>query len=327
MAPAPADTDALARALIEGDRTALARAITLVESARADHRTQAAALIEAILPHTGQAVRIGLTGVPGVGKSTLIDRFGMDLIAMGRHVAVLTIDPSSGRTGGSILGDKTRMEHLARAENAFIRPSPTSGTLGGVALRTREVMLLAEAAGFDTIIVETVGVGQSEATVADMVDVLVALMLPGAGDELQGIKKGLLELTDILAINKADGDQEALARIASGNYRSALRILSGERDWAVPVLMVSGLTGKGMNDLWEAITGFIAHSQETGAFEKRRAEQAVLWFRTLLDDLIRRRLFAKDAMKAELAKAETAVRQGEKSAPLAAETILEGLGL
>ena len=232
--------------LLSGDRAALARAITLVESKRADHRAAARRLLDAAMPAAGRAVRVGITGVPGVGKSTLIDALGSNLTAAGRRVAVLAVDPSSTRTGGSILGDKTRMARLSADPNAFIRPSPTSGTLGGVAAKTRETMLLCEAAGFDVVLVETVGVGQSETAVAELTDFFLVLMLPGAGDELQGIKKGVLELADMIAVNKADGDNAARASAAAAEYRAALQILTpASPDWSPPVVTVSGLAGRG----------------------------------------------------------------------------------
>ena len=246
----------LATRLSQGDRAALARAITLVESTRADHRRDARALVSRLMPNTGKAMRVGLTGVPGVGKSTLIDQLGSNLTSAGHRVAVLAVDPSSVRSGGSILGDKTRMARLAVDRNAFIRPSPASGTLGGVAARTREAILLCEAAGFDVILVETVGVGQSEAAVADLTDVFVVLLLGGAGDELQGLKKGVLELADIVAVNKADGEGEARAEAAAKEYQAALHILgSSSGPWKVPVLTVSGMADRGLDRLWDTDSG------------------------------------------------------------------------
>ena len=242
----PPDTKALARDIRAGSRAALARAITLIESRRADHQASARELVQALLGDTGKAVRAGITGAPGVGKSTTIDALGMYLIGKGHKVAVLAVDPSSARTGGSILGDKTRMAHLAASDHAFIRPSPSSGTLGGVAAKTREAMLLCEAAGFDVVLVETVGIGQSETAVCDMTDFFLALMLPGAGDELQGIKKGLVELADMIAINKADGDNIKRANMAAAEYRSALHILTPRSEhWYPPVVTYSALSGTG----------------------------------------------------------------------------------
>ena len=253
MAATP-DIATLARRLRDGDRAMLARAITLIESKRADHQNKAHQLVQELLPDTGKAIRVGITGAPGVGKSLTIDTLGTHLTGKGHRVAVLAVDPSSTRTGGSILGDKTRMARLAIDDNAFVRPSPSSGTLGGVAAKTRETMLLCEAAGFDVVLVETVGIGQSETTVADMTDFFLALMLPGAGDELQGIKKGLVELADMIAVNKADGDNVKRATTAAAEYRAALHILNPRSpNWTPPVLTYSALTGNGVAELWEQV--------------------------------------------------------------------------
>src|SRR5580693_5979976 len=253
--PSPAaDVERLAAGIRSGDRTVLSRAITLIESKRADHRSTAATLTQKLLGATGKAVRVGITGSPGVGKSTTIDALGSMLTKRGHKVAVLAVDPSSRRTGGSILADKTRMAHLANDANAFIRPSPASGTLGGVAAKTRETMLLCEAAGYNVILVETVGVGQSEIAVADMTDFFLVLMLPGAGDELQGLKKGVVELADMIAINKADGDNLPRAQTAAAEYRAALHILSPRSaNWAPPVVTYSALTGAGIAELWRHV--------------------------------------------------------------------------
>jgi len=230
-----------AEAILSGDRAMLARAITLVESRKPEHLSQAQAVLQAVTGHTGNAIRLGITGVPGVGKSTTIDQLGINLVEAGHKVAVLAVDPTSRRTGGSILGDKTRMQRLAQARDAFIRPSPTSGTLGGVTRKTRETMALVEAAGFDVVIVETVGVGQSETAVADMVDFFLVLLLAGGGDDLQGIKKGVIEIADMIAINKADGDNIARAEKAAGEYRNALQILTPpQAEWSPPVITISG---------------------------------------------------------------------------------------
>src|SRR3982751_3505177 len=241
----------LARKLRAGDRASLARAITLIESKRADHQQAAHRLVQQLIAQTGKATRVGITGSPGVGKSTTIDALGTYLTRKGHRVAVLAVDPSSTRTGGSILGDKTRMARLANDQHAFIRPSPTSGTLGGVAAKTRETMLLCEAAGFDVVLVETVGAGQSETAVADLTDFFLVLMLPGAGDALQGIKKGVLELADMIAVNKADGDNAPRALAAAAEYRAALHILTpSSPTWSPPVVTVSGLLNEGLDALW-----------------------------------------------------------------------------
>src|SRR3989454_5559301 len=248
---APSRPEALAADVRAGSRRALAKAITLVESTRADHQHAAQRLLELLLPDTGHAVRVGISGVPGVGKSTFIEAFGLHLIGMGKRVAVLAVDPSSARSGGSILGDKTRMPRLSASTDAFIRPSPSAGSLGGVTRRTREALLVCEAAGYDVVLVETVGVGQSEVAVASMVDFFLVLMLAGAGDELQGIKKGILELADCLAVNKADGDNVAKAEQAAAQYRAALNLLGpGGSRWEPPVLTISGLHVIGIDRVW-----------------------------------------------------------------------------
>lgn len=267
----------LKHAIIQGDRAALARAITLVESTRADHQEQAQQLLQALLPETGGALRIGITGVPGVGKSTFIEALGMHVIERGHKVAVLAVDPSSSITGGSILGDKTRMQYLALQENAFIRPSPTGGTLGGVARRTREVMLLCEAAGYDVVIVETVGVGQSETQVADMVDMFTLLLLPGSGDELQGIKRGIVELADLMIVNKADGDLLPQAKRVKADYTAALRMVTPASAWRPRVELCSALLGDGVADVWKLMTEFRDAMEKGDALERKRAEQAIAW--------------------------------------------------
>jgi LAO/AO transport system kinase len=266
-----------------GDRRALAKAITLLESTRADHRARADALLNALLPATGHALRLGISGVPGVGKSTFIEALGLFLIGQGHRVAVLAIDPSSSVSGGSILGDKTRMERLSVNDAAFIRPSPSSGTLGGVAGRTRETLLLAEAAGYDVVIVETVGVGQSETAVARMTDLFVLMQLPNAGDDLQAIKKGVTELADLVVINKADLDTAAATR-AQAQITSALRIFGlhgnpaqGSPRWQVPVLQLSALKAEGIAAFWAQVQAFSAHQRASGAFAERRRQQALAW--------------------------------------------------
>ncbi len=316
------DPSKLADQLRSGHRAALARAITLVESRRDDHRAAAAELLSRIMPDTGNAIRIGMTGVPGVGKSTLIDSFGSNLTASGHRVAVLAVDPSSTRTGGSLLGDKTRMARLAVDKDAFIRPSPSGGTLGGVAGRTREAMLLCESVGYDVIIVETVGIGQSETAVADMVDVFVALMLPGAGDELQGIKKGVVEIADIIAVNKADGAGGKAAGAAAAEYRAALRILTPNADAETPVITVSGLANEGLDTLWQTISAFHAKQKASSALTGRRANQAVRWLHTLLDERLRERLLNDKDARDRLSTAEADVRADRISVAEAVESVV-----
>ncbi len=323
-----AEAERLAAGIRAGDRALLARAITLVESKRADHRARANALTQALLPDTGGAFRVGITGVPGVGKSTAIDSLGSMLTAAGHKVAVLAVDPSSSRTGGSILGDKTRMARLATDPAAFIRPSPSAGSLGGVAARTRETMLLCEAAGFDVILVETVGVGQSETAVAGMVDVFLVLMLAGAGDELQGIKKGILELADIVAVNKADSGAETKARAAAAEYRAALDILApADPDWRPPVLTVSGLTGAGLAELWAEVERHRAVTTASGRFAEKRARQQVHWMHEMIAARFAERLTGDPAMRAAVAERESAVADGRLSPGVAASEICDRIGI
>ena len=311
-----------------GDRATLARAITLIESKRADHRKSAQRLVQDLLPHTGKAIRVGITGAPGVGKSTTIDTLGTHLTAKGHKVAVLAVDPSSTRTGGSILGDKTRMARLAVDPSAFVRPSPSSGTLGGVAAKTRETMLLCEAAGYDVILVETVGIGQSETAVADMSDFFLALMLPGAGDELQGIKKGVVELADMIAVNKADGDGIKRARSAAAEYRAALHILTPRSpSWTPPVVTYSGLTGDGVADLWAQVLLHRERLGGTGEIAERRRKQQVKWLWSMLEDRIFSRLRTDAALRAKLPQIEAAVADGTLSPTLAVDEIAAALGL
>ncbi|ESR22744.1 methylmalonyl Co-A mutase-associated GTPase MeaB [Lutibaculum baratangense] len=328
MSGRPIDTDDLARRLRAGERGALARAITLVESRKPSHRRQAAELLQAVLPDTGRARRIGITGVPGVGKSTTIEQLGQNLIAAGHRVAVLAVDPSSSRSGGSILGDKTRMAALACDERAFVRPSPSGGTLGGVAARTRESLLLCEAAGFDVVIVETVGTGQSEVAVADMVDVFVLLALPGAGDELQGIKKGVLELADIIAVNKADGDNEGRARQAAAELKAALHILTpASPDWTPEVVTVSGLANRGLDRLWETIGRHREALVASGGFAARRREQQVKWMRTLLEERLLGLVRGNRAVAGRLKELEARVADGDLTPALAVEELAQALDL
>ena len=316
----------LANDLRAGHRAALARAITLIESRRGDHQAAARDLVQALLPETGKAVRVGITGSPGVGKSTTIDALGMFLIERGHKVAVLAVDPSSARTGGSILGDKTRMARLSASDNAYIRPSPASGTLGGVAAKTREAMLLCEAAGFDVVLVETVGIGQSETAVCDMTDFFLALMLPGAGDELQGIKKGLVELADMIAVNKADGDNVKRANLAAGEYRGALHILTPRSEhWHPPVLTFSALTGTGIDTIWQKILDHRTAMNASGEFEARRRDQQVKWMWSMFEQLTMARLRSDASVRAKVKRIETEVAAGRISPALAAEQIAEML--
>jgi LAO/AO transport system kinase len=316
------DSEALAKQLRAGHRAALARAITLIESRRADHQAAARDLVQALLPLTGMAIRVGITGSPGVGKSTTIDALGMSLIEQGHRIAVLAVDPSSARTGGSILGDKTRMARLSAADAAFIRPSPASGTLGGVAAKTREAMLLCEAAGFDVVLVETVGIGQSETAVCDMTDFFLALMLPGAGDELQGIKKGLVELADMIAVNKADGDNIKRANLAAAEYRGALHILTPRSaHWQPPVLTYSALTGAGIAELWQNILDHRSAMKASGEFAERRRQQQVKWMWSMLEQRLMARLRADAAIRAKVKQTEAAVADGRITPSVAAEQI------
>jgi LAO/AO transport system kinase len=326
--PTGAGLDETVARLRAGDRAMLARAITLIESRKMAHRRAAADLLQAVLPYTGTARRIGITGVPGVGKSTLIDQLGINLTAGGHRVAVLAVDPSSTRTGGSILGDKTRMSRLAADEAAFIRPSPSAGTLGGIAARSRETMLLCEAAGFDVVIVETMGTGQSETVVADIVDVFLVLLLPGAGDELQGIKKGVLELADIIAVNKSDGDNEARARKAAAEIGSALRILAPlSEHWTPPVVTVSGLANLGLDELWDKLEAHRAVMADTGAFEARRREQRVKWMWAMLEERLLALVRDRSGDAAQLAGIEAEVRAGTLAPAAAVERIAALLGI
>ncbi len=325
--PSNLQPEKLIEALLAGDRAALARAITLAESLRDDHRRTARAMLNAMMPQTGRAVRVGISGVPGVGKSTTIEALGCYLVEQGHKVAVLAVDPSSSRTGGAILGDKTRMARLSGMKNAFIRPSPSSGTLGGVAAKTREAMLLCEAAGFDVVLVETVGVGQSETAVADLTDFFLVLMLPGAGDELQGIKKGILELADLIAVNKAD-QSEPRARAAAAEYKAALHILTpASEHWSPPVLTVSGMTGQGLDTVWKAILDHREKLTASGEIAAKRKEQDAKWMWALVHERIQEKLTRDAHVRTLVAGIEQAVAGGTVSPTSAADEIIALLGL
>jgi len=318
----------LASGIRAGDRATLARAITLIESKRADHRKAAHLLVQELLPQTGNAVRLGITGAPGSGKSTTIDALGTALTGQGHKVAVLAVDPSSTRTGGSILGDKTRMARLAVDSKAFVRPSPSSGTLGGVAAKTRETMLICEAAGYDVVLVETVGIGQSETTVADMTDFFLVLMIPGAGDELQGLKKGIVELADMIAVNKADGENVARARIAAADYRAALNILKPVSDtWSPPVVTFSALSGDGIGELWSQVLAHKKLMTASGELAARRREQQVKWMWSMLEERLTARLRSDPSVRGKVKAAEIAVAAGKLAPTLAVEEIAALLGM
>ncbi|MET4050056.1 MULTISPECIES: methylmalonyl Co-A mutase-associated GTPase MeaB [unclassified Rhodococcus (in: high G+C Gram-positive bacteria)] len=322
--PLNIDIDAVAKSVLANDRSGLARAITLVESTRANHRDLAQQLLLQLLPKAGGAHRVGITGVPGVGKSTFIDALGMRLIEQGHRVAVLAVDPSSTRTGGSILGDKTRMARLSVEKDAYIRPSPTSGTLGGVTRATRETIVLLEAAGFDVILVETVGVGQSEVSVANMVDCFAFLTLARTGDQLQGIKKGVLELADLVAVNKADGKHIMEAKSAARELAGALRMIyPHDAMWKPPVLTISAMEGTGLDDFWNTV---LRHQQvltDAGEFAEKRRRQQVDWMWTMVNDQMLRRIAQNPAVKAIRLGVEERVRDGSLTAALAAQELLD----
>ena len=315
--------DALAHEVHGGSRRALAKAITLVESTRPDDQQAAQRQLELLLPHTGRAARVGISGVPGAGKSTFIEAFGLYLIGLGKRVAVLAVDPSSARSGGSILGDKTRMPQLSADGHAFIRPSPSSGSLGGVARRTREALLVCEAAGYDVVLVETVGVGQSEYAVASMVDFFLVLMLAGAGDELQGIKKGILELADALAINKADGDNVGPAMQAAAQYRNALNLFRHTTpSWDPPVLTVSALERAGMDRVWSIIEDHRTRLTASGELQRKRREQQQTWFWHMLEDGLKHHFLGREDVKRLLPTVESAVASAEVTPTEAARRLL-----
>ena len=312
-------------ALTGGNRRALAKAITLVESKLDSHRAQAQVILEQVLPHSGNSIRIGITGVPGVGKSTFIEAFGLYLIEQGKRVAVLAVDPSSPIAGGSILGDKTRMEELSRREEAFIRPSPSEGALGGVAQKTRETMLLCEAAGYDVILVETVGVGQSEYQVAGMVDFFMVLMLPGGGDELQGIKKGIMELADALVINKADGDSEKLATMTQRQYTSAMNLLRHTSFWTPRVMTCSALKMINIDAVWGMVVDYYFQALEQHAFQSKRAQQNSDWMHQLVNEMLLLKLSQNPDVRAMLPAMEQEVENQDTTAYAAARRIMDQL--
>jgi len=320
--PLPESAEAFSAALRRGDRRAMARAITLVESTRPDHQALGQEILERLVSETGGAIRVGITGPPGVGKSTFIEALGLKLLAEGHRVAVLAVDPSSPVTGGSILGDKTRMERLAQEEDAFIRPSPSGGALGGVAHRSRETLLLCEAAGFDVVLVETVGIGQSEVAVRSLVDFFLVLLQPGAGDELQGIKRGALELADALVVNKADGAQQANAECARADYEQALQLLRPHSQaWRARVLAASARTGEGIDAVWETVLAQRRALQETGELDARRRAQAREWMWNLVQEGLEQAFRAHPSVAGSVATLEAEV-EAQKTTPAAAARVL-----
>lgn len=318
------DPQALGREVLSGDRRALARAITLVESSRAGDREAGNALLEQLTPYAGRSIRVGVSGVPGVGKSTLIEGLGNHVIDAGHRIAVLAVDPSSAVSGGSILGDKIRMETLSRRPESFIRPSPARGTLGGVTRHTRETMLLVEAAGFDVVLVETVGVGQSETAVSGMTDMFLLMLLPAGGDELQGIKRGIVELADLVVVNKADGDLCAIAARAATDYRNALQLLQPRwEDWEVKVETCSALEGRGIDAIWAVVEAFRSQREAGGGLTRARAEQSVAWLWSELSENLLDLMRQDEALKKRIAALENAVANGKASPRVAAYQLID----
>jgi len=318
------ETEALAEGVLGGNRRALARAITLIESTRGDHRAAASELLERLMPHAGGSIRLGISGVPGVGKSTFIEALGNHVIDQGHRVAVLTVDPSSAISGGSILGDKTRMELLSRRSEAYIRPSPSGNTLGGVTRRSREALILCEAAGFDVIIVETVGVGQSETKVAEMTDMFILLLLPGGGDELQGIKRGIMELADLILINKADDEMKALAGRSAADFRSALRLLHPRSaNWKVEVQTCSARDGSGIAETWEVALQHRQALEASGEFDSRRAAQAKAWLWSEVKDSLISALQGDPEVRKQIPALEAAASEGRIPPTIAARQLLD----
>lgn len=313
--------------VLSGDRAVIARAITLIESRNHDHQSMAQNMIVQLLPHSGNAHRVGITGVPGVGKSTFIDALGTDLTEKGHRVAVLAVDPTSSRTGGSILGDKTRMEKLSRDDKAFIRPSPASGTLGGVTRTTRETMIICESAGFDVILVETVGVGQSETAVSEMVDFFLVLTIAGAGDELQGIKRGVLELADMIAVNKADGDNKQRAARAAGEYANAMHLMTpASPNWTPPVVQCSGLHGIGLTELWAQVVDHRDRLTASGELAATRRDQNLRWMWSMVEDRLMSALRTDPRVAGVIDALEQDVTTGRLTPSMAADRILETFG-
>lgn len=318
------NTDEIKNGLLKGEVRKLAKAITLIETTDSLKRKNADKLLDSVLPYTGKSLRIGISGVPGVGKSTFIETFGMFLTSIGKRVAVLAVDPSSKISGGSILGDKTRMQELSKDKNAFIRPSPAGDSLGGVARKTRESMLLCESAGYDVIIVETVGVGQSEIAVSSMVDCFVLLQLPGAGDELQGIKKGIMEISDVIVINKSDGDNVSKAEIAKRQIENALHMIKARNDkWVVKTLLVSALKKKGIDEFWETLLHFITHMKNNGLFYENRKMQALDWMKKIINDEIMYMFYNDEKIREQMPGYIDNVRTGKTNPYSAAKSLLE----